>query len=127
MRVLGVAEILEAREALLAEFRGTSDEIPGGVLNLSCIEAAVERARNGPSPPGARLDAFLATAFLLRGITQEHAFPDGNKRTGWAVANANLAASGLVVLAEAGDAVAFMKAIAEGRLELLDIAAWLRE
>jgi len=95
-----------------------------GVLNRNTISAAVSRARWGPFPE--EPDLALRAAFLVRGLVVEHPFADGNKRTGFEALDVFLARNGARLHVGADEAIAFMLALAEGRYEVEEVAAWVR-
>ena len=73
-------------------------------------------------------DLHTKAAALLESIVRNHALIDGNKRVGWMGTYDFYAINGYI-LAPTGedDAYDFVIAVAEGRLELAEIAGWLRD
>ncbi|MGB9662578.1 MAG: type II toxin-antitoxin system death-on-curing family toxin [Moorellaceae bacterium] len=64
-------------------------------------------------------------AALLYGLARGHPFVDGNKRTAFLAAAVVLRKNGLRLSASDAEVVAFMEAVATGRLYLDDVLAWL--
>ena len=113
--------LLAVHERQLAEHGGLS-----GVRDETLLESALARPRQlhaygEPSPDL----ADLATA-LAHGISRNHPFLDGNKRTAWVACRTFLIINGADVIAEAEEKYTAMLALAEGRLEAEAFAAWLR-
>jgi death-on-curing protein len=106
-------------EAQLAEHGGRD-----GVLDHGLIESALARPQNlaAYGEPDA---ADLASAYAY-GITKNHGFADGNKRTGWVLARLFLADNGYRLVFDPADAVALMLALAAGTVNEAAVADWLR-
>jgi death on curing protein len=106
-------------EEQLAEWgggAGTRDE--GGLLS------ALARAKNlvAYGDPDA---AALAAAYAF-GISRNHPFVDGNKRTAWVLARLFLAKNRFELDFQEADAVVRMVALAAGELSEDEFAQWLR-
>ena len=97
--------------------RGTRDE--GG------LSSALARPQNivAYGEPDA---AALAAAYAF-GISRNHPFVDGNKRTGWVLARLFLAKHGLELTFREADAVVRMLALAAAEITEDEFALWLRE
>ena len=97
--------------------RGTRDE--GG------LSSALARPQNivAYGEPDA---AALAAAYAF-GISRNHPFVDGNKRTGWVLARLFLAKNGLELTFREADAVVRMLALAAAEITEDEFAQWLRE
>ena len=70
---------------------------------------------------------FLKAAVYVRNIIFGHPFIDGNKRTAMTAAGVFLENNGYAVTAEKGEVEKFVLYIIEERLELGDIAEWLKK
>ena len=72
-------------------------------------------------------DVFDLAAAYSRGITQNHPFVDGNKRTAFVVAVSFLNLNGQVLsVAEAEAALVFLR-LAAGQFSEAELAAWFRQ
>ena len=71
-------------------------------------------------------EADLAAAYVF-GLTKNHGFVDGSKRTGWIAARLFLADNDYRIEFEMADAIRTMKAIAAGSTGEADLAAWFRD
>lgn len=111
---------LAVHDRQLAEHRGGT-----GLRDAGALESALARPCNrweyGEDDPAA-----LATACAF-GIIRNHPFTDGNKRTGWVVANLFLALNGLALAFDEIDAIRTVEGLAAGELSEEELAAWLRE
>ena len=97
--------------------RGTRDE--GGLLS------ALARPQNlaAYGEPDA---AALAAAYAF-GISRNHPFVDGNKRTAWVLARLFLAKNGLELRFREAEAVVRVLALAAAEITEEEFAQWLRE
>lgn len=73
------------------------------------------------------LSMFEKAAIYARDIIMNHPFLDGNKRTGMASAAVFLEHNGHVLEAREGEIEAFAVRIIRERLEIRNIAAWLKK
>jgi len=96
-----------------------------GLRDRGLVESALARPRN-LSAYGNADAADLAAAYAY-GLTRNHGFADGNKRTGWVAARLFLIDNGYTLrLAAKVDAVLMMEALAAGTLDEAAVAAWFR-
>jgi len=72
-------------------------------------------------------DIFEKAAVLLESLIQNHAFVEGNKRTAVAAAGALLEATGWQLSYNPDEVVEFALAVANHRINLTGIIAWLKE
>jgi death-on-curing protein len=97
-----------------------------GIRDDERLESALARPREkwacGNPPPDM---ADLAAAYAF-GIGRNHAFIDGNKRTGWAAAVPFLRANGVSISPSGAESVANIAQLAAGGLSEAAFAAWLR-
>jgi death-on-curing protein len=70
---------------------------------------------------------YLKAGALLRSIAQNQSFIDGNKRIAWIAMRVFLAANGVNVRATTSDGLNLMVSLAEGRVDVDGIAAFLAE
>ena len=113
--------VLAIHEAQIAEHGGTS-----GIRDQGLLESALARPQNlhayGDHPTLNQLAAAYAV-----GIAKNHAFLDGNKRTGWVVCAVFLELNGIPVTVEQKKVIDMMVAVAEGALDEEQFANWLEE
>jgi death on curing protein len=114
------AAVFAIHDQQIAEHGGLA-----GVRDQSLLLSALARPRNLAAYGDPDL-ADLAAAYAV-GIARNHAFLDGNKRTGWVVAEAFLLKNGYELIASDHDGVITMLAVADGSLPEPDFAAWLRQ
>jgi len=110
---------LAIHEAQLAEHGGT-----GGMRDEGLLSSAMARPQNlagyGERPDSADLAAY---AF---GISRNHPFLDGNKRTAFVVMELFLNLNGWTLDADDEDCIATMLSVAAGEIGEKDLAVWLR-
>jgi death-on-curing protein len=113
--------VLAIHDAQLAEHGGMP-----GVREMSLLLSALARPQNLASYSSSEPDlADLAAAYAI-GITRDHAFVDGNKRTGLVVALSFIQKNGHMVQPNQRDAVNTMLAVADGKLSEAELAQWFR-
>ena len=107
---------------LLLEHGGMAGIAAGGD---DLLESALARPKNRFAyEPDSDL-AALAAAYLF-GLVKNHAYVDGNKRVGFAVAATFLRLNGLRLTASESEAYDVVMGAVEGSLTEPDIADWLR-
>lgn len=111
--------VISLHERIILRSGGAS-----GILNRGTLEAAIERAVEGPFEHDG--DPMERAAHLLRGIGQDHPFVDGNKRTALEAADTLLRAFGFHISASTDETIAFMLSVAQVQLDLDGMTAWLR-
>lgn len=97
---------------------------PDGIRDLGIIESALTRPLNLLSygQPDA---ADLAAAYAY-GLSRNHGFTDGNKRTAWIIARLFLADNGIRLIFKPQDAVRIMQDLASGTVSEAGLAEWFR-
>ena len=112
--------VIEAvHDAQLAEHGGLA-----GTRDAGMLAAALSRAQN-LAVYGSPDACDLAAAYGY-GISRNHAFIDGNKRTGFVAAELFLALNGFDLDATNVDCVLTMLQVASGEITEAAFAAWLR-
>ena len=111
--------VLAIHEAMLAAHGGLL-----GIRDQSLLLSALARPQN-LSAYGDPDVADLAAAYAA-GITRNHAFIDGNKRTGLAVALVFLLDNQYELIAANEDLVMTMLSVADGTMSEPELAIWLR-
>ncbi len=115
------SSVLAIHDAQLAEHGGMP-----GVRDMSLLLSALARPQNLASYGSPEPDlADLAAAYAV-GITRNHAFMDGNKRTNLVVALSFIQKNGYMVQPNQRDAVNTMLAVADGKLSEPELAQWFR-
>ncbi len=121
MIILTLEQLLEIHTLLIAETGGSQ-----GIRDLGRLEAAL--ATQTQHVFGEELYETLPekAAALIRGIIADHAFVDGNKRTGMLIGLTFLELNGLNFIATPGELEDFAVRIATDHLGVEDIAGWLK-
>ncbi len=115
-------------EAFLDAYNEYIDRFGGdpSVRDLGRLEAALGRAQSlidyGDDPT-----VFEIAAIVSHGVSNNHAFVDGNKRVSFGAIVAILHMNGYDLDVTERDAVAVTFAVAEGRLDHAGLADWIRE
>lgn len=119
------AEVLIAvHEAQLAEHGGAP-----GTRDMGLFESAIARPCNLAAyglPDGGEPDVVDLAAAYGYGISRNHPFIDGNKRTGFVATELFLRLNGWRLMATDGDCVMTMLAVAAGDISESAFADWLR-
>lgn len=98
-----------------------------GLRDAGLLESAMLRASNKLAYVGSELmDVFDLAAAYAFGLAKNHAFNDGNKRTGWAAAVVFLELNGVEFAVPTGESIANMVSLATNVLSEDGFAAWLR-
>lgn len=112
--------VLAVHEQQLAEHGGGA-----GVRDAGLFESALARPENLAVYANPDV-ADLAAAYGW-GISRNHAFVDGNKRTGFVAVELFLDLNGYDLDASDADCVVTMLAVAAGDITEPEFAAWIRE
>jgi death-on-curing protein len=120
-RWIDVRAFLLLHSASLAEHGGRT-----GIRDQAALASALARPRNRFAYDKDVDIASLAAAYSF-GITRNHPFHDGNKRSSFQAAELFIVLNGyeLAIRGDAG-AIQAVVELAEGRLSEEDFAAWLR-
>jgi death-on-curing protein len=116
---VSLAAVLQFHSYSIAEFGGTL-----GVRDPGAIESALSRARNLLAY--GKPDLFDLAAAYTAGLSQNHGFVDGNKRTAFATGTLFLRLNGYRVKAEQAEVIAAMLMLADNQLDEAGYARWLR-
>jgi death on curing protein len=98
-----------------------------GIRDKGLIESALDRPRNlfAYSPTADLADLAAAYGF---GLTKNHGYVDGNKRTAFQVMFVFLDLNGFTIVApDEADVVRIMLGVADGAVSESDLAAWVRQ
>lgn len=113
--------VLAIHEAQLAEHGGIAGLRDEGLLS-SALARPLNLEAYGDDP-----DAALLAAAYAFGISRNHPFLDGNKRTAFVVMELFLDLNGWTLEADDTDCISTMMALAAGDLSEKALAKWLRE
>ncbi len=116
---LNSAVVIAVHEAQLAEHGGGA-----GVRDQNLLASALSRPQNLAAY--GEPDAFDLAAAYGFGISRNHAFIDGNKRTGFVAAVMFLRLNGYNLVADDASKVLTMLAVAAGDISESEFAAWIR-
>ena len=111
--------VLAIHEAQLAEHGGMV-----GIRDEGLLASALARPRNVRAYGEAPDAAALAAAYAF-GLSRNHPFLDGNKRTAFVVMELFLNLNGWNLTAEDADCISTMEALASGKLGEKTFAGWL--
>ena len=111
-------DVLAVHEQLLHAHGGSS-----GVRDEGLLESAL--ARPTSSHTAKRICTRFATAYA-EGLTRNHPFVDGNKRSAFMAAYVFLGANGLNLRADETDVVRMMVGLSDRSVLAANFAAWLR-
>lgn len=113
-------DLLAIHEQLLAAHGGSS-----GVRDEGLLESALARPRNHYAYGETDIHA-LATAYA-EGLTRNHPFVDGNKRSAFMAAFVFLGVNGFDLRADETDVVRMMVGLSERSVPAEAFAGWLRD
>ena len=117
---LNKAVVIAVHEAQLSEHGGGA-----GVRDQNLLESALARPEN-LAAYGEPDVCHLAAAYGF-GISRNHAFIDGNKRTGFVAAVMFLRLNGHQLVADDASKVLTMLAVAAGDITEAEFATWIRQ
>ncbi len=119
IRFLTVQQVKAIHQQQILTFGGSS-----GILDEGKLEGAVFRAQNLANY---NQDATLydLAAAIGWGITNNHSFVDGNKRTAFVVMAVFLEINGMMVTASEVDVVNIMLAVASNQISQEQLSDWL--
>ena len=117
---LNSAVVIAVHEAQLAEHGGGA-----GVRDHNLLSSALSRPHN-LADYGEPDAADLAASYGYD-ISRNHAFVDGNKRTGFVAAVMFLRLNGYKLVADDASKVLTMLAVAAGDISESEFAAWIRQ
>ncbi len=113
-------DVLGLHEEVITRTGGTP-----GILNLGAVDSALYRCQWGPFfgiPSMAE-----RASFLMRGLCQDHPFADGNKRTSFLATDTFLRLNGSRMEVPPAQAVGFALDVAQDRLDLAAVGAWIED
>ena len=116
---LNTAVVISVHEVQLAEHGGGA-----GVRDQNLLSSALSRPHNLAAYGNPDV-SDLAAAYGF-GISRNHAFIDGNKRTGFVAAEMFLMLNGYLLTADDANSAVIMLAVAAGDISEAEFAAWIR-
>ena len=121
-------QYLSAQEVLILHAR-VIEETGGlhGVRDVSLLESACGRPKAGFGGSELYKTLFQKAVALLHSLASNHPFLDGNKRTAAIAAARVLYINGYDLEVSQKSLVAFMINVAIGKLDVVDIAEWLKK
>lgn len=96
-----------------------------GVRDASLLDSALNKPKNLYHYNDPKPNLGVMAASYAYGISSNHPFVDGNKRTAYIVCQLFLSLNGLVFTASAADKYQTFMALASGRLSEAELAAWI--
>ena len=119
---LGLDEVLEIHRDQIERYGGKQ-----GVRDLGLLESALGMPPSGSGAGYFHADIFEMAAAYLFHVVKDHPFVDGNKRTGAMAAYVFLAMNGLRLEATNSAYERLVRAVAAGRADKAEVAAFLRK
>ena len=96
-----------------------------GVRDRGAVESALARPRNLAAYEACDDEARLAAAYAY-GITRNHGFADGNKRTALVTADLFLMLNGYELVSSPVDNVLTILGVADGSISEEELTSWIR-
>jgi death-on-curing protein len=97
------------------------------VRDLGLLDSALVRAQTRLYGQDAYPTLSLKAAAIVHSVINNHPMVDGNKRSAWVILNFFLMKNNQALSATQDEAYSFIMSIAEKRIELEEIAAWLED
>ncbi|OGY97816.1 MAG: hypothetical protein A2855_02970 [Candidatus Liptonbacteria bacterium RIFCSPHIGHO2_01_FULL_57_28] len=121
-------DYLETDQVLLAHSM-VIDETGGlhGIRDLGVLAGAVFAPRQQAFGQELYPGLFLKAAVYARGIMMNHAFLDGNKRTGMTAASVFLERNGYLLKVKEDEIANFAVRVVETKMDHSSIAIWLKK
>lgn len=113
--------VLAVHDEQLAKHGGLS-----GIRDLGAVESALARPRNLAASEACDDVARLAAAYAF-GITRNHGFLDGNKRTALVTADLFLMLNGYELVSSPVENVLIVLSVADGTLSEEELTSWIRK
>jgi death on curing protein len=97
------------------------------VRDLGLLDSALVRAKTRLYGQDAYPTLQLKAAAMVHSVINNHPMVDGNKRSAWVILNFFLVLNNRQLRSSQDKAYEFIMSIAEKRIELEEIAAWLED
>ena len=98
-----------------------------GIRDLHLFASIIEKPKMAFGGSDLYFDVFTKPAVYLEAFAKYHVFIDGNKRTAFVVASRFLFLNGYNIKATNNEVINFMVNVVEKKLEVADIAIWLKK
>lgn len=121
MTVLTLEQLLELHALVIGETGGSD-----GLRDLGRLESVIATQTQNVFGEELYTTLFEKGAAIIRGIIADHPFIDGNKRTAMLTGLTFLELNELSFVAEIGELEDFAVSVTTDRLEVAEIAAWLK-
>ncbi len=96
-----------------------------GIRDLGLVQSALSRPQN--LAHYGKPDVAMLAASYAYGLTKNHGFVDGNKRTAYVVTLVFLLDNGFEFIGEDMDSVIIMLAVASGKISEKQLAEWFHK
>lgn len=113
--------IMRVHDRQILEHGGT-----GGVRDAGLLDSALARPRHVHAYGGSEVDAAALAAAYASGVSRNHPFLDGNKRTAAVACELFLDLNGFVLLAEDSELYPIFLGLAAGEIDEDELTEWLR-
>jgi death on curing protein len=97
------------------------------VRDLGLLDSALVRAQTRLYGQDTYPTLALKAAAIVHSVINNHPMVDGNKRSAWVILNFFLVKNNRALSTTQDEAYSFIMSIAEKRIELEEIAAWLED
>ena len=97
------------------------------VRDLGLLDSALVRAQTRLYGQDAYPTLSIKAAAIVHSVINNHPMVDGNKRSAWVILNFFLVKNNRALNATQDEAYSFIMSIAEKRIELEEISAWLED
>lgn len=98
-----------------------------GIRDLGLLEAAIARPQSSFGGEDLYPDTFLKAGVYMHGIIMNHAFVDGNKRTGSVSMARFLFINGYNLVVSQKDLVATTRKIEAKKISIKELTLWIRK
>jgi death on curing protein len=122
MNILSLEQLLEIHTLVIGETGGSM-----GIRDLGRVESAIATQTQNVFGQELYPDIVDKAAALIRSVVADHAFVDGNKRTGMLAGLTLLKINGLTLRARTGELEDFAVKIAIDKLDVPITVDWLRK
>lgn len=124
IRYLTANIIIRIHDRILEQDGGTK-----GIINHGYLDFVTDSVMVRYESAATRRERLVRkAAHLLFGIIRNHPFLDGNKRTGYEIADTFLIMNGYEIIADTGEILALARSIGSGQMRSeVDVAEWLRK
>ncbi len=122
MKYLTIEQILEAHEALLKKYGGST-----GIRDKGLLEAAILRPQSTAFGEEAYPTLFDKAAAIGHSLLMNHAFVDGNKRGAFAACHLTLLINHWNLTASSDETYDFLIDVIKTHKDWKEISAWLKK